>query len=174
MSTRALLARALNDEGTRYEGVYVHYDGYPTTTGRAIYQQVRTDYQDDIYGAWCDLIYTHRSGYSSLHLTDRTKNACYCHTHAEGFFPGARLDTHEHAHRYDFTYALTPTALAVRRKTYGLVCEIPWGYDGEVPWKELEHHAYAMYQPTPSGRSDPGPAPETPYFTLDTTTQEKP
>lgn len=81
MSTRACVARVTGD-GARWEGVYVHHDGYPSAVGAKIWRIVQKDFVSSrnrvtpavAIRAFCDVYITgHPCGWSIF------AEECYCH-----------------------------------------------------------------------------------------------
>jgi hypothetical protein len=102
MSTRSVIARSGKIEG-EFAGVYVHWDGSPTTRGPLLWEIIREEFKGNLKAALVYLIDEHPAGWSSL--ADRT---CYCHP-AKSKRPEfknrkpepAQVFTHEHAKRGD-------------------------------------------------------------------------
>ncbi|HXA76981.1 MAG TPA: hypothetical protein VNV41_07585 [Candidatus Acidoferrales bacterium] len=76
MSTRSVVARSGKNEG-EFAGVYVHWDGAPTTRGPILWQIIHQEFKGDLKAALVALIDKHRAGWSSL-SRDGVRN-CYCH-----------------------------------------------------------------------------------------------
>lgn len=72
MSTRGCIARTANGEG--WQGVYQHWDSYPTGLGKELWERLHSRYQGDIEALLVDAIDKHPSGWSSF------PDVCYCHS----------------------------------------------------------------------------------------------
>lgn len=144
MSTRAVIARPTNpDDPTQYEGIYVHSDGYPTHTGRAIWQQVVNEFAKDPQAAARYYIDQHPTGWSILAPDATTAaNECYCHDRGEGEQTGWLSDQTK-AGGFDWTYVLRPEGLEIRRRDRGVVALVEW--DAElVHFQEIQTKGMAL------------------------------
>jgi hypothetical protein len=81
MATRALIGRLTGWDGDcpMGEGVYHHWDGYPTGLGALLFRLFRDDYQGDMEKMLKEIVDSHPGGWSDLEKGD-----CYCHTNGEG------------------------------------------------------------------------------------------
>lgn len=97
MSTRAVIARQTSDG---WEGVYHHFDGYPTALGRELFDAFHSEYGGDIERFLSEVIEAHPGGWSHFipaipaDLWDAYREAsdpeaffkkhaireCYCHS----------------------------------------------------------------------------------------------
>jgi len=82
MSTRAVIAQ--RTEGDKWEGVYNHFDGYPSGLGRKIWDNFQKIYAGETQTPEADIkkfieevIKGHSGGWSTF------PDACYCHTRGE-------------------------------------------------------------------------------------------
>jgi hypothetical protein len=80
MATRALIGRLTGWDGSfpMGEGVYHHWDGYPTGLGAFLFRLFRDDYQGDMEKMLKEIVDSHPGGWSDLEKGD-----CYCHTNGE-------------------------------------------------------------------------------------------
>lgn len=96
MGTRSVIARV---KGDGFEGVYQHWDGYPSHTGRELYAMARRyihecGQEDGLRRMMAHLIDDHPTGWSTAfpgtHTDFKTgeethhDGECYCHTRGEG------------------------------------------------------------------------------------------
>lgn len=77
MSTRAIIARP-TDAG--WEGVYSHFDGYPTGLGKKLHTGCREQFGGDVDAMLRFIIDDHLGGWSTLGNLDATKAAGYTDT----------------------------------------------------------------------------------------------
>lgn len=144
MSTRARIARPTSpDDPTRYEGVYLHSDGYPTFTGRAIWQQVVNEFNRDAEAAARYYIDAHPTGWCGL-MPDATTaaNECFCHDRGEGE-QGGWISDQTHDAEFDWTYVLRPEGLEIRRWDRGVVALVRWDAD-RLNFSEIEAKGHAL------------------------------
>lgn len=89
MSTRGCIARLTGKAPIRFEGVYHHWDSYPSGLGRMLYTLWNQDFQRDTQAMLRELIDVHGAGWSTIiggrfnggqNDTDKSKApSCYCH-----------------------------------------------------------------------------------------------
>lgn len=91
MSTRSIIARVGQNEG-EFRGVYVHWDGSPTTRGPLIWQIIREEFGGNLKAALVALIDKHKAGWSSI----AEPRECYCHPTPPRKPESANIFTHEH------------------------------------------------------------------------------
>jgi len=75
MSTRSCIARSTG-EGT-FQGVYHHWDGYPSSLGATLFRIYRTHFQQDLGAMLTFLIEEHPAGWSTINNADFTLPAGY-------------------------------------------------------------------------------------------------
>lgn len=107
MATRAAIARLLTREPLRWEGVYHHWDGYPTCLGRFIFESVRGQFQGDV-AAFLEYALSHDGGWSHIYPSAVIESdpaapegyrygaeapQCYCHGYfaqRDAVLPGSK------------------------------------------------------------------------------------
>lgn len=126
MSTRALIARPTDpDDPSKFEGIYIHGDGYPEHTGFALFAQITEHFKGDLETALAYYIDKHPTGWR--HLSGDAGiggNECYCHDAGEGEQAGWVV-SQDKAAEYDYTYIVRPEGLEMRRYGRGSV-NVPW------------------------------------------------
>ncbi len=65
MSTRAAIARLIAAEPPRREGVYHHWDGYPSFLGRWLFLTIRQTFRGDAE-AFLQFALSHQAGWSHI------------------------------------------------------------------------------------------------------------
>lgn len=127
MGTRANIARPLPDDptGQRWEGVYVHKDGFPGRTGAFLHRQVSRQFPSPA-DARAYFLEDHRHGFSYVD-SDVADNDCYCHRDP------ADLDMDNYAAPETcerWIYLIRDDGLEVRSD------DMPLGPGLLVPWEE--------------------------------------
>jgi len=102
MSTRSVIARIGASEG-EFSGVYVHWDGAPSTRGTLLWKIIHEEFKGDLKSALAYWIDKHPAGWSSI----ENRN-CYCHPSKskDANFKGRKPEpaneiTHKHAVKGD-------------------------------------------------------------------------
>ncbi len=87
MATRAAIARLIAAEPPRWEGVYHHWDGYPSYLGRWLFLTVRETFGGNA-AAFLRFALSHRGGWSHIYPAELPQGGylpeCYCHSRGEG------------------------------------------------------------------------------------------
>jgi hypothetical protein len=73
MSTRSVVGRIGESEG-EFSGIYVHWDGSPSTRGPLLWEIIHEEFKGDLKAALIHLLDKHPAGWSSLE-----QRSCYCH-----------------------------------------------------------------------------------------------
>jgi len=151
MSTRAIIA--VEKDGQPWQGVYHHYDGYPSWLGREIYNAIQTDAEmNDIsmreatYRFVMKTITAHKGGWAVLH------ERCFCHDadntvrhEPDMCLTRATADPLHH----EFVYVLDPEKLTMTvlasyysnsksEYDYFTGAVIPMKQDENPPWDYIE------------------------------------
>jgi hypothetical protein len=126
MSTRALIARPTDpDDPSKFEGIYLHSDGYPEHTGIALFAQITLHFKGDRAAALDYYINQHPTGWRYLSGDAGIGgNECYCHDAGEGEQLGWIVNQ-DKAHEYDYTYIVREEGLELRRFGRGSIT-VPW------------------------------------------------
>lgn len=90
MATRAVIARATGDQ--TFEGVYHHWDGYPSALGATLFELYNKEFDQNSERMLKVLIDDHKAGWSTINKADFTlasgfyedrkrdnRPQCYCH-----------------------------------------------------------------------------------------------
>jgi hypothetical protein len=107
MSTRAVIA--YRTEGNKWQGVYNHFDGYPTGLGRKLWEDFHANYagetatpRTDIVKFIQERIKEHKGGWSDF------PNSCYCHTRGEADSNMVIDSDHSDPLFHEFIYIFNP------------------------------------------------------------------
>lgn len=137
MSTHALIARPTErGNPARWEGIYVHGDGYPRHTGAALLGQITLHFKGDLDAALAYYLDQHPTGWR--HLSGDAGvggNECYCHDAGEGEQSGWIVDQ-DKAGTYDWQYIIRADGMEISRFGKGSVT-VPWNQE-RVDWQEIE------------------------------------
>jgi hypothetical protein len=126
MSTNAIVATGTP---AQFEGRYVHWDGYPDTTGKALWEILQVD--DEAVQRLLKLLSDHAAGWSSF------PSECYCHDRGEGL-ESAQTLTEGDAGEFPYTYIVNPLDHTLTILTGGLGHSRVFDYRGDAPdWKAL-------------------------------------
>lgn len=140
MPTQAVIARPTDPaDPSKFAGMYVNADGYPTHTGRAIWRAYHLSFGRDLEALARYYIDQHPTGWSVLGADAVGKDECFCHDKGEGEQPGWTR-TQDQVDDVDYTYVLRPEGLEIMR--FGRVKEkvtVPWGDENTyVNWEDLD------------------------------------
>jgi len=144
MATQAIIARLTDpDDPTKFAGMYVGGDGYPTHTGRAVWRQVVAHFRGDLDQAARYYIDQHPTGWKLLGAEAIGDDICYCHDMHEGE-QDHWLRTQDQVDSIDYTYVLRPEGLEILRHGRGagrLI--VPWDQE-RVNWEAIQEKAIAL------------------------------
>jgi hypothetical protein len=169
MATRALIGRLTgwNEGYPMGEGVYHHWDGYPTGLGALLFRLFRDKYQGDMERMLKELVDDHPGGWSYLAEWD-----CYCHARGEGMVDGSGDLQWASRSGCEWAYLFAvqdgkPMMVVARhltewddrsgrilREWWEAIATVP--LDGEEPdWENIEEIGYERYDAV-QGNADPG------------------